>query len=180
MSDNEFGIKKIESIIESLLFASGDVLSAERISETIGIDVTDVHSIVQSMMDRYEAEDRGIAIRRINDGYQFASNLNNFDHIRKLFEHKGKSTLSQAAYETLAVIAYKQPVTRAKVEQIRGVNSDSAFLKLIERSLIIETGRMDAPGRPILYATTEEFLRTFGFKSIADLPVIDFEGIYGM
>jgi segregation and condensation protein B len=173
-------LQQLESVIESLLFASGDVLSAARIAEVTGVDVKEIRLIVDKMTVDWENAGRGIQIRQIGEGYQLCTALANHEAVQKLFERKGKSGLSQAAYETLAVIAYKQPVTRAKVEQIRGVNSDSAFLRLAERGLIVETGRQDSPGRPILYETTEEFLRCFGFKTLADLPIVDFEGIYGM
>ena len=96
-----------------------------------------------------------------------------YDYIKKLFEPRQNQGLSQAAYETLAIIAYNGPVTKAKIEQIRGVNSDSSITRLIERNLIKEAGRLNSPGKPILYETTEEFLRCFGFKSLSDLPALN-------
>ena len=100
-----------------------------------------------------------------------------FEYISRLVEPRQKQALSQAAFETLAIVAYNQPVTRARIEMIRGVNSDSSIATLIERNLIREAGRLDSPGRPMLYETTEEFLRSFGFKSVRDLPLIEFDKI---
>ena len=111
-------------------------------------------------------------IRQIEDGYQLCSKPAYFDYIRKVIAPRQKQQLSQAAYETLSIVAYNQPVTRAKIEDLRGVNSDSAIARLLERNLIAEAGRLDAPGRPILYKTTEEFLRCFGLSSISELPEI--------
>ena len=120
-----------------------------------------------------ECAARGISIREINNGYQICSKPELYAYIKQLFSSKQKSGLSQAALETLAVIAYNRPVTKAKIEHIRGVNSDSAVVRLLERKLIRETGRLDAPGRPILYETTDEFFRSFGFKDDTDIPIFE-------
>ena len=166
-------IKEIESILEGLLFASGDVLSAERISEILGVDKKTIKLIVNNMILDFKNQKRGIMIREIDNGFLMCTKPEHHEYLEKLFEKRQQQGLSQAAYETLAIIAYNKPATRAKIEQIRGVNSDSSIGKLIERNLIMETGRLDAPGRPLVYETTEEFLRCFGFRSLNDLPEIE-------
>ncbi|MCX7923296.1 MAG: SMC-Scp complex subunit ScpB [Clostridia bacterium] len=163
-------IKEIEAIVEALLFAAGDVLSLDKIAEAIEIDKKTTRLIIANMIDNYRISNRGIMLREINSGYQLCTKPNYYEYIKKLYEPRQKQGLSQAAFETLAIIAYNQPITKAKIEQIRGVNSDSAVTRLLERNLIKEAGRLDAPGKPILYESTEEFLRCFGFKSINELP----------
>jgi segregation and condensation protein B len=164
---------EIESVIEGLLFAAGDALSADKISSILGIDVKTVKRIINNMSIKFQNSKRGIIIREINNGYQMCTRPEHYDYIKKLFEPRQNQGLSQAAYETLAIIAYNGPVTKAKIEQIRGVNSDSSITRLIERNLIKEAGRLNSPGKPILYETTEEFLRCFGFKSLSDLPALN-------
>jgi len=166
-------IRDYEAIIEGLLFAAGDVLTLDKISEIIDIDKKTARIILNNMIINYQNSRRGIMIRELNNGYQMCTRFEHYEYIKKLFEPRQKQGLSQAAFETLAIIAYNQPITKAKVEQVRGVNSDSAFTRLTERNLIKEAGRMDAPGKPILYETTEEFLRCFGFRSVNDLPRLE-------
>ncbi len=165
-------IRDIESLVESLLFANGDVLSLEKMCEIIEIDKKTLRNIISNLMIKFSTSSRGIMIREIDEGYQFCTKPEHHEYIMKLFQPRQKQGLSQAAFETLAIIAYNQPVTRAKIEQIRGVNSDSSILRLIERNLIKEAGRLETPGKPIIYKTTEEFLRSFGFSSIKDLPML--------
>lgn len=166
-------LQKIESIVEAMLFASGDPVSVETLSEVTGVDKKTLGLVINRMMDGFISQDRGIMIREIDGSYQLCSRPEYFEYVKKLFEPRQKQSLSQAALETLAAVAYNQPVTRLEVEKVRGVNSDSAINSLLERTLIKEVGRMDAPGKPILYATTDEFLRAFGYKSLADMPRID-------
>ena len=170
-------IKNMETIIEGLLFASGDALPLEKISEILDVDKKTLRVIMGNMISNYKHSGRGIMIREINNAYQLCTRPEHIEYIKKLNEPRQKQGLSQAAFETLAITAYNQPITKAKIEQIRGVNSDSAIGRLVERNLIREAGRMDTPGKPILYETTDEFLRCFGFKSIADLPVLDMNEI---
>ncbi len=170
-------IKNIEAVIEGLLFTSGDALPIERLAEILEIDRKALKLIMGNMVNNYRHSNRGIMIREIDNSYQLCTRPEHFEYIKKLAEPRHKQGLSQAAFETLAITAYNQPITRAKIEQIRGVNSDSAVARLMERNLIREAGRMDAPGKPILYETTEEFLRSFGFKSISDLPVLEMNEI---
>lgn len=166
-------IKEIEGVIEGLLFAAGDPLPLQKISEILEIDKKTVKLILNNMIVNYQNSKRGIIIRQIDKGYQLCTRHEHYEYLKKLFEPRQKQGLSQAAFETLAIIAYNQPITRAKIEQIRGVNSDSSITRLIERNLIREAGRLDAPGKPLIYETTEEFLRCFGFRSIGDLPRLE-------
>lgn len=168
-------IKEIEAIIEGLLFASGDALKAEKIAEILEMDKKDVRFILNKMADSFMESKRGVMIREINDGYQLCSLPGHKEYIERLFEIRSKQALSQAAFETLSIIAYNQPVTKAMIEQIRGVNSDSSVTRLLERNLVTYAGRVDGPGRAMLFATTDEFLRNFGFKNLKDLPPIEIE-----
>lgn len=170
-------ISTIESIIESLIFSYGDALSLDKICEILELDRKTVKNIIKNMMDKFNESNRGIIIRELNDKYQMCSKPDNFEYVSKLYQIRQKQALSQAAYEVLSIIAYNQPITRAKIEQIRGVNSDSAVTRLLERNLIKEAGKLDAPGKPRLYETTDEFLRCFGFKSIRDLPMLDIQDL---
>jgi segregation and condensation protein B len=169
--------KEIEAVIEGLLFAAGDPLPLEKLSEIIEVDRKTTRLILNDMIASSQKSQRGIMLRELNGSYQLCTRFEHYDYIRKLFEPRQKQTLSQAAYETLAIVAYNQPVTRARVELLRGVNSDSAITRLVERNLIREAGRLESPGRPMLYETTEEFLRSFGFKSKSDLPLMEMKGM---
>ncbi|MGE5473310.1 MAG: SMC-Scp complex subunit ScpB [Ignavibacteriales bacterium] len=166
-------IQKIEGLVEALLFASGEPVHLETLSEITGVDAKTLVNIINRLSDAYISENRGIQIREINGAYQLCSKVDYFEYVKKLFEPRQKQGLSQAALETLSIIAYNQPSTKVEIEKIRGVNSDSSVNLLLERNLIKEAGRMDAPGKPILYETTEEFLRAFGYKSLAELPPVD-------
>lgn len=166
-------IREIEAVIEGLLFAAGDLMPLDKISEIIEVDKKTTRLILNNMVVNFQSSKRGIILREINNGYQLCTRPEHHEYIKRLFEPRQKQGLSQAAFETLAIIAYNKPITKAKIEQIRGVNSDSAVTRLLERNLIKEAGRMDSPGKPVLYETSEEFLRSFGFKSLADLPRLE-------
>lgn len=165
--------KRLEGIIESLLFVSGDLLSFDTVAEILELEKDSLKQIINNMKVKYESEDRGICIREIDGSYQLYTKPEYSDYIGKLHEPRQKQSLSRAAYETLAIIVYNEPITKAKIDEVRGVNSDSAISSLIERNLIQESGRLDSPGRPILYKTTVEFLRCFGLSSHEELPPID-------
>ena len=156
---------KIEGIVEGLLFAYGDPLHMEKIMKLLNLSKDDLLVIIDKMNTKYERASRGIMIRQINDCYQLYSKPQYFQYIKELMQPCDKISLSQAAYETLAIIACNKPITKAAVEQIRGVNCDSLVTKLLEYNLIKESGRMESPGRPILYEATDKFLRSFGFSS---------------
>ncbi len=170
-------ISTLESIIESLIFSYGDALSLDKICEILELDKKTARNLMKNFMDNYNQADKGIIIREINEKYQMCSNPKYFEYVSKLYQIRQKQALSQAAYEVLSIIAYNQPITKAKIEQIRGVNSDSAVTRLMERNLIKEAGKLDVPGRPRLYETTDEFLKCFGFKSIRDLPMLDIQDL---
>ncbi|HEY8501027.1 MAG TPA: SMC-Scp complex subunit ScpB [Clostridia bacterium] len=170
-------LREIESILEAVLFASGDSVPVEKLSEIISQDKKTTISILSNMEMKYKNSSRGIMLRRIGTGYQLCTKPEYEKYIVQLGQARKKQGLSQAAYETLAVIAYHQPVTRAYVEHIRGVNSDNVILNLLEKNLICELGRKDSPGKPKLYGTTDEFLRVFGFNSVNELPRIDINDI---
>lgn len=164
-------IKEICSAIESVLFANGSPLSAEKIAEAIGIDKNTVIKLTNNLIDRYIEEKRGIRIIKFeNDRYQMCSNPDNAEYIRNIMAIKKNSPLSSASMEVLAVIAYNQPVTKAFVEQIRGVDCSGIISNLMSKALIEEKGRLELPGRPLLYGTTDNFLRCFNISSIEDLP----------
>jgi len=166
-------IQKIEGLIEALLFASGEPVHIETLSGITGVDGKTLINMINRLSDAYASDNRGIQVREINGAYQLCSKTDYFEYVKKLFEPRQKQGLSQAALETISIIAYNQPATKVEIEKIRGVNSDSSVNLLLERNLIKEAGRMDAPGKPILYETTDEFLRAFGYKSLAELPPVD-------
>lgn len=172
-----YDLREIENILEAVLFAAGDSVSIEKLSEIINQDKKTTISIISNMEMKYKNSSRGIMLRRIGTGYQLCTKPEYDKYIIQLGYARKKQGLSQAAYETLAIIAYHQPVTRAYVEHIRGVNSDNVILNLVEKNLVCELGRQDSPGKPKLYGTTEEFLRVFGFNSVKDLPHIDVNDI---
>jgi len=172
-----YDLREIENILEAVLFAAGDPVPVEKLSEIINQDKKTTVSIMSNMEMKYKNSSRGIMLRRIGTGYQLCTKPEYDEYISRLGNTRKKQGLSQAAYETLAIIAYHQPVTRAYVEHIRGVNSDNVILNLLEKNLICELGRQDSPGKPKLYGTTEEFLRVFGFNSVNDLPHIDVNDI---
>ncbi len=166
-------IKEIEACIEGILFAAGDPVSIHALSDAMEVDINTLKSIIKRMMDYYNYERRGLQIIELEDCYQLCTRPEYYEYIQKVFRPKYSQGLSNAALEILAIVSYNQPVTRGNIEQIRGVNSDGALNTLIERGMVEEKGRLDAPGRPILFGTTQKFLRCFGFKSLEDLPKID-------
>lgn len=168
-------LKEAEAIIEGILFAAGDAVNVERIADILDIDLKSTRALVQALSDKYDDEKRGLKIIRLEDSYQMCTREDYKDYISKLAEPRRTQSLSNAAMEVLSIIAYKQPVTRAVIEQIRGVSCDNLVNRLIEKGLVEEIGRLDTPGRAMLFGTTEEFLRCFGIESFMDLP--DYEKI---
>jgi len=166
-------VKNIECIIEGVLFSAGGVIPLASLAQLIELDVMKTREIVEGLMKKYETEKRGIKIIELDGGFQMCSNDIYYDYIQKLAPPKRQTALSASMLETLSVVAYNQPVTRATVEYIRGVNSDYAINRLLERELICESGRLDTPGKPILFSTTQEFLRCFGLKDLTELPHIE-------
>ena len=165
-------IEKTEAAIEAILFTMGESVEAEKIAVAIEHDVDTTVKIIHNMMDKYENEDRGIKIIELEGSFQLCTKEEYYDNLIRICSQPRRYTLTDAALETLSIIAYKQPVTKIEIEKIRGVNSDRSVNKLVELELVKEVGRLDEPGRPMLFGTTEEFLRTFGVGSIDELPVI--------
>ena len=163
-------MKEIEAAIEGILFASGEPVSVDRICVAMDMDKPTVELVLQKLMDYYAYERRGIRLLRMEDSYQLCSAPDYADIIRKAFEIRKPAKLSQPALEVLTIIAYYQPTTRAYVDQIRGVDSSYTVGLLLERHLIEECGRLQVPGRPRLYRTTQAFLRAFHLNSLDDLP----------
>lgn len=175
---NEMEIEKIEGLIEAILFTMGESVELEKIALAIEHDEKTTKKILHHMMDRYnEDETRGISIIELADSYQMCSKKEAYECLIKVATQPKKFVLTDVLLETLSIIAYKQPVTKLEIEKIRGVKSDHAVNKLVEYELVEEVGRMDAPGRPILFGTTEEFLRRFGVQSLDDLPSINPEQV---
>lgn len=165
IDDTEYR-NKLEGIIEGMLFAYGDPLPSEKIMKVLNLGKSTLLFLINEMNAKYQRTSRGIMIREINGSYQLCTKPECYDYLKELFaEPRPKPSLSQAAYEILAIIACNKPITKARVEQIRGVNCDGPISKLLEYELIRGAGRMDSPGRPILYETTEKFLKVFGFSS---------------
>lgn len=162
--------KELESAVESILFASGEPIQADRICIALELDRPTVEQILQKLSDSYAYERRGIRLIRMEDSWQMCSSPDYADEIRRAFEIRKRAKLSQPALEVLTVVAYYQPVTRAYVDQIRGVDSSYTLSLLLERKLIEECGHLQAPGRPRLYRTTKNFLRAFHLASLDDLP----------
>lgn len=163
-------LNELESALESILFASGEPVPVERLCLGLEVDRPTLDAVAQELMDKYKYERRGIRIVRMNTSYQMCSAPEFAPHIRKTLESRKPPKLSQPALEVLAVIAYYQPVTRAYVDQVRGVDSSYTVGLLLERDLIEEAGRLAVPGRPTLFRTTKNFLRTFELNSLAELP----------
>ena len=166
-------LKKMEGAIEAILFAMGEAVPLKDIAKTIGHDTETTRKIIRNMMLKYQTEDRGIKIIELEDSFQMCTKEEYYDFLVAMALHPKKAVLSDVMLETLSIIAYKQPVTKLEIEKIRGVKSDHAVNKLIEYGLVREVGRLDAPGRPILFGTTEEFLRNFGVQGLDALPGID-------
>ena len=168
----EVEIRRLEGVIEAVLFTMGDSVELGKIAAAIGHDEETTQKLVHSMMDKYEAEDRGVRIIELENAFQMCTKKEMYEYLIRVAKQPKKYTLTDVLLETLSIIAYKQPVTKLEVEKIRGVKSDHAVNKLVEYNLICEAGRLDAPGKPILFATTEEFLRCFGVSSLEELPLI--------
>ena len=169
--------KRIMAVIEAVLFAMGDSVELSRLNHVLEIPEKEIREIIAKMNDKYKRQDRGIYIVELEDAVQLCTKPELYEYLIKVAKAPRKYVLSDSLLETLSIIAYKQPVTRLEVEKIRGVSCDHAVNRLLEFNLIQELGRLDAPGRPLLFGTTEEFLRTFGVKSLGDLPILNPEQI---
>lgn len=162
--------KQIRAAVEAMLFASGDPVSAQRLADVLDTDRQTVEAALQALQERYEKPDSGLCLLQLNENWQLASRTECSTWVRKLLDKRRNTPLSAAAMETLTVIAYNQPVSRSFIEQVRGVDSSSSVTGLLEKGLIEEAGRLELPGRPISFRTTDIFLRTFGLRSLEELP----------
>ena len=161
-------IEKMKAIIESILFSCGRVVETNELVSALEISAQDVELVINAMKEDYK--DRGIEIIKVNTGYQLTTKKEYYNYIYPIFDNRAKPNLSQAALETLSIVAYNPKITRAEIEAIRGVNSDGTIYKLLEYNLIEEAGKLDAPGKPTIYQTTQEFLKMFGIPQLDELP----------
>ena len=168
-------MENLKYAIEGILFAAGESVKTAKLAVVLDKTVDEVTEAVEELRAEYDRDKRGFTIIEISDGYQISSRPDYYKYIREILGEQRNQPLSNAAMEALAIIAYKQPVTRGMIEKVRGVYSDGCVSRLYERGLIEEAGRLDAPGRPVLYKTTDTFLRCFGLRTPRDLPPIDFK-----
>lgn len=162
--------EKTEAIIEAILFALGASVTIDKLAEVLELDKKEVKELLADMKSRYEKDDRGIELVELENSVQLGTKSEAYEYLQKIVKNSQRYALTDTVLETLSIVAYKQPVTREEIERIRGVSCDHAINKLLEYDLIEEVGRLDAPGRPLLFGTTEQFLRSFGVRSIGDLP----------
>lgn len=162
-----------EAMIEGILFTMGEPVERETLAMALELPEPMVESLVASMMEKYQGEEHGLKIIRLENSYQMCTKPECYEPLIRIAARPKKPVLTDVAMETLAIIAYKQPITKQEISKIRGVSSDHAVNKLVEYGLVCEAGRLNAPGRPILFATTEEFLRRFQLESLDSLPVPD-------
>lgn len=159
-----------KAIIEAMLFASGREVKISEIVAIIDVEANEVETIIQQLKVEYENQKRGFEIVKVNDSYQMITKKEYYNYLYPLFDNRSKPSLSSAALETLSIIAYNPKITRAEIEALRGVASDSSIYKLLEYGLIEEAEKLDLPGKPRSYRTTNEFLKMFGFSSLDELP----------
>ena len=165
--------REAEAAIEAILFTMGESVELSKIAAAIELDKETTKKIIHGMMYRYKEADRGIQILELEDSYQLCTKSELYEYLIRVAKQPKKIVLTDVVMETLSIIAYKQPITKLEIEKIRGVKCDHAVNKLVEYNLVKELGRLDAPGRPLLFGTTEDFLRHFGVHSLEDLPVIN-------
>lgn len=163
-------ISKLKSTIEAILFAAGRPITKKELILSLEISEEDIQTIIDSMQEEYQKAERGIEIIKIEDSYQLATKKDLYDSIYPTLDKRNKPNLSNAALETLAIVAYNPKISRAEIEAIRGVSADACVYKLLEYGLIEEAGKIDLPGKPMSYQTTDDFLRKFGYSSLKDLP----------
>ena len=169
-------IKDRLGALEAILFASGEPIEIYRLSEASGVDAGTLPSMIRLLNERYEDCGSGICIKKLDSSYQMCTREEYAEQIRAALETKRAAPLSNAAMEALTIIAYNQPVSKGFVENVRGIDSSSVINNLVEKGLVEEAGRLDVPGKPIVYRTTSVFLRSFGLSSTADLPPLPGQG----
>ncbi|MBR3888271.1 MAG: SMC-Scp complex subunit ScpB [Clostridia bacterium] len=162
--------EELVQAVEAMIFASGKAISAKVMAEILEVETDEVEAAATELRQRLVERNSGIQLIQVNGAYQLATLEKFYSYICKMLDNRPKPSLSQAALEVLSIVAYNQCTTRAEIEKIRGVSSDSALNKLLEYNLVEEAGKMNAPGRPMMYKTTEDFLKMFGYTSLKDLP----------
>ena len=162
-----------EAVIESILFTMGDSVELSKLAEVLELDKKEVKDILEQMQKNYNARDRGIKILELDGAFQLCTKQEYYEYLVEIALQPKKAVLTDVMLETLSIIAYKHPITRAEIVKIRGVSCSHAVSRLVDYNLVCELGRLDAPGRPLLFGTTEEFLRTFGVSSIEELPILN-------
>ena len=160
----------LAGVIEGILFGAGDKISLSELCQSLNKTPSEVRFAIEILKQDYQSRARGIRVVQVKDTYQLSTKPENYEYIKEITKHQEKTGLSRAALETLSIIAYRQPVTRIAIDELRGVSSSSAIQRLLDRGLICDGGRLEAPGRPILYKTTNEFLKTVGFSSLKEMP----------
>ena len=165
-------IKQLQAAIEAMLFASGEPVAVDKLADALDMDKATTEKLADNLMEHFEQEERGVCILKLEDTYQMCSKPQYGEPIRKLMDIHRNIPLSPAAMEVLAIVAYNQPVTKSFVEQIRGVDCSGVLSSLMTKGLLEEKGRLELPGRPLLYGTTSNFLRCFGIASLDDLPPV--------
>ena len=163
-------INKLKGVIEAILFAAGREVKITELMSALEVGSEEIVTIVENMKEEYKSENRGLQIVNVGEAYQLCTKQEYYEYLYTIFDKRNKPNLSQAALETLAIIAYNPKITRAEIEAIRGVNSDATIYKLLEYNLIEDAGKSDLPGKPTMYQTTGEFLKTFGISTIDELP----------
>lgn len=169
--------KKMEGALEAILFTMGESVEAEKLAKALETDVRTIKKVLAGMEAKYREENRGVRIVELDGSYQMSTKPELYEYLIRVASQPKRQVLTDVLLETLSIIAYKQPVTKLEIEKVRGVKSDHAVNKLVEYELVVEVGRLDAPGRPILFGTTEEFLRRFGLRSPEELPQLEEENI---
>ncbi len=164
--------QKEKAVLEAILFTMGESVETDRLAAVIEEDKATTRQILMEMKEEYEEKEGGVTLMELEDSFQMCTRADMYEYLIKIAKTPRKYVLTDTLLETLSIIAYKQPITRAEIEKIRGVSCDHAVNRLVEFGLIAEVGRMDAPGRPLLFGTTEEFLRSFGVKSLEELPAL--------
>ncbi len=162
--------QKEKAVLEAILFTMGESVEVERLASVIEEDKKTTRQLLLELKEEYEGKECGITLMELEDSFQMCTKAEMYEYLIKIAKTPRKYVLTDTLLETLSIVAYKQPITRAEIEKIRGVSCDHAVNRLVEFGLISEVGRMDAPGRPLLFGTTEEFLRSFGVKSLEELP----------
>lgn len=164
--------KNYKAIIEAILFTMGESVELDKIANAIELDKKQTQKYIEELQEEYSSDSVGVTIIELDGAYQMCTKPKMYEYLIRIAKQPKKRVLTDVLLETLSIIAYKQPVTRAEIEKIRGVSCDHAVSKLVEYNLVTELGRLDAPGRPLLFGTTEEFLRSFGVQSVDELPTL--------